>query len=414
MNRKHVWSWALFDLANSVYPALVTATLFSIYFAGTIVGGEEGVGDLVWTIALSTSALIVAASSPLLGSIADRGGARKKFMVFFTLVCVVGVTLFTTLGPGTVFAAFVIFVIANVGFECALVFYNAYLPDIAPIERQGWVSGLGFGLGYLGSLIGLGFALPLALSERIDLVWPLLAGFFLVFSVPAFLFLPRDEPTGTTLGDAARHGLTSFRAIVREVWEIEDLRRYLFAYFFFIDGVLTVIYVAGLVATETFGFAQTDTLVLFAVVQVSALVGAFALAKPTDAWGPKRVLDGVLLLWMGVGLSAFVIQSQTSFYIVAVIAGIGLGSIQSASRAFMASLIPDGKEAEMFGFYALCGKSSSVIGPLLFGAASWLFNGNQRPGFLLLTGLFVLGFVLLQRVRDPRGGGLAPEAAGTA
>jgi UMF1 family MFS transporter len=402
MNKKQVGAWALFDFANSVYPAVITTTVFSIYYVGTVVGNETGRGNWWWGLCVSVSALIVAVSSPLLGAIADRGGARKKFMLAYTVVCLIGVLLMTALQPGMVVAGLVIFVIANVGFESALVFYNAYLPDIAPPEKQGWVSGLGFGVGYLGSALGLIMVLPVAVRESFGAVWVLVAAFFLIFGLPAFFYLPRDRGGGMTVPQAAWWGLTNFRAIVREVWQLEDLRNFLIAFFFYIDGVLTIIVSAGNVATETFGFTFSETIILFLVVQISALVGAFALAKPTDRYGPKKILNGVLVLWIAASVSAFFIQSQALFWAVAVVVGLGLGAVQSASRSFMASLIPDGKEAEMFGFYALCGKSSSVVGPLLFGGAALVFSGNQRPGFLLIAALFIIGLALLQRVNDPR------------
>jgi UMF1 family MFS transporter len=401
VNRRQVWSWALFDLANSVYPAVITTVVFSIYFTTVVVGGEGGEGELIWGWALSLSALFVAITSPLLGAIADRGGARKKLMLFFTLQCVVAVSLFSILGPGMALAGFLLFVVANIGFESALVFYNAYLPDIVPADRRGWVSGLGYACGYLGSAIGLVMAIPFA-TDRIDVVWFLVSGFFLLFSIPAFTSLPPDPRGKASFAASARWGFTSFRAIVGEVWRAEPLRNFLLAFFFYIDGVLTIIAYAGVVATETFGFGREESLVLFLVVQFSALAGSLALARPTDVLGPRRVLNGVLILWMAVGVSAFFVQDPGIFYALAVVAGVGLGTVQAASRALMSSLIPDGKEAEMFGFYALCGKSSSVLGPLLFGGAAYLAGGNQRPGFLLLTGLFLVGFVLLQRVKDPR------------
>ena len=230
----------------------------------------------------------------------------------------------------------------------------------------------------------------------------MVSGFFLMFALPAFVVLPKDAPTEMTIGQAARWGLTSFREIVGEVWALTDLRNFLLAFFFYIDGVLTIIVMAGVVATETFGFDQQGTIILFLIVQFSALIGAFSLAGPTDRLGPKKVLNGVLVLWISVGIAAYFIQSQALFYAMAVLAGLGLGSVQSASRAFLSSLIPDGKEARMFGFYALCGKSSSVLGPMLFGYVTLFAGGNQRPAFLALTGLFLLGLVLLQRVPDPR------------
>ena len=405
MNKQHVRAWALFDFANSVYPAVMTTAVFPVFYVTFVVGEEGGVGELGGGRAVSVSALVVAVCSPLLGAIADRGGVRKRFMLFYTAVCLVGVAMMSTLGEGMVVQGFVLFLLANVGFESALVFYNAYLPDIAPPEKQGWVSGLGFGVGYLGSALGLLMVLPLA-ADRIELVWPLVSIFFLVFALPAFLVLPKDQPTEMTVAQAARWGVTNFREIVREVWEFTELRNFLLAFFFYIDGVLTVIVMAGVVATETFGFDQQGTIVLFLIVQLSALVGAFALATPTDRYGPKRVLNGVLALWVFVGVAAYFIQSQTLFYGMAILAGLGLGSVQAASRTFLSLLVPggqgSGQAARIFGFYALCGKASSVIGPMLFGYVTVWAGGNQRPAFLALTGLFLVGLVLLQRVADPR------------
>ena len=320
-------------------------------------------------------------------------------MLFYTAVCLVGVAMMSTVGEGMVIKGLILFVIANVGFESALVFYNAYLPDIAPPDKQGWVSGLGFGVGYLGSALGL--ILALQFVDRIELVWFLVAVFFFLFSIPAFLILPKDEKTDMTVMQAARWGFSSFRSIVSEVWKLKDLRNFLIAFFFYIDGVLTIIVMAGAVATKTFGFDRQGTIVLFLIVQFSALIGAFALARPTDRYGPKKVLNGVLVLWTVASISVFFVQDPTLFYGLAVVAGLGLGSAQAASRAFMSRLIPDGKEAELFGFYALCGKSSSVVGPTLFGTAAYMAGGNQRPGFLLIAALFIIGLVLLQRVSDP-------------
>ncbi len=138
MNRKHVGSWALFDFANSVYPAVITGVVFQIFFIRVVVGGEGGLGEAWWGRAVSLSALIVAMSAPLLGAIADRGGTRKRFMLLCTLLCVSAVGMMATLEQGMILQGFLIFVIANIGFESALVFYNAYLPDIAPPDQQGW------------------------------------------------------------------------------------------------------------------------------------------------------------------------------------------------------------------------------------------------------------------------------------
>ena len=402
MNKKQVGAWALFDLANSVYPGVITSVVFQVYYINTVVGNTDSIGDGYWSLAVSVSALIVAVSSPLLGAIADRAGMRKRFMAFFVAMCVTGVALFTTLGPGAVAWGFTVFVFANVGYEACLVFYNAYLPDIAPSDKQGWVSGLGFGVGYAGSAVGLLLALPL-IETNIDLVWVMVAVFFILFSIPSFLFLPQDQASDMSVGRAARWGVTNFREILGEVLREKNLRRFLLAFFFYIDGVLTAIYMSSTVASTTFGYTQNELVYLYIALQIAALVGAFALAKPTDFLGPKKILSGVLVMWTLVAVSiGFIPTSKLWFGALAMVAGFGLGSVQAASRAFMAALIPKGKEAEMFGFYALCGKSSSVVGPLVFGYIAMASGGNQRLAVMAISVLFIVGLGLLRRVNDPR------------
>lgn len=402
MDRKQVGGWALFDFANSVYPAVIQTAVFSVFYTSVIVGNETGQGTGWWGAAGSTSVFLVAISAPFLGAVADRGGVRKRFMLFFTAMCVVGVSLFTLLEPGMALAGFLLYIVANFGFESSLVFYNAYLPTIAPKEKQGWVSGLGFGVGYLGSILGLVMALAFV-PDRMDLVWLSTAAFFAIFSIPTFLVLPADRRSSVGVVEAARWGLGNFRTIVMEVLAQKELRRFLLAFFFYIDGILTVIVMAGPFAEAEFGFTPRQAITLFLVVQFSALAGAFILAKPTDRLGPKKVLTGTITLWICLAAAVFLVRSQAVFFALAVVAGFGLGATQAASRALMASLVPDGKEAEMFGFYAFCGKSSSIMGPAIFGVIAVSTGGNQRLSVAALGVLMLIGVLLLQRVNDPKG-----------
>jgi UMF1 family MFS transporter len=402
MNRKHITVWATYDFANSVYPAVITATVFSVYFTSDIVGNTNGLGDLWWGRVLALSMFFVALSSPLLGSIADHAGLRKKLLIVYTSICILCVSLFTTLEPGMVFWAFVLAVLANIGYEGALVYYNAYLPEIAPPERQGLVSGIGFGVGYAGSAAGLLIAIPLVSRGLFDLTWLSVAAFFGLFSLPCFLGLPKDKRSTLTIWRAAVNGVTGFRRLATDVWSHHQLRKFLLAFFLYIDGVNTTIYFAGIFAETTLGFERQELLYLFLVVQLSALAGSFALAKPTDIWGPKRVITLTLILWTTISWAVYFVHAKPVFFMVAVLAGAGLGGVQAASRALMSSLIPKGKEAEMFGFYAFCGKSSSVIGPIVFGQISYALGGNQRVAVLSVAIFFLLGLLLIQRVRDPK------------
>ena len=401
MNRKAIAAWCFYDFANSVYPAVITATIFGVYFAGTIVGNEAGLGDLWWGRVISVSMMVVAVTSPLLGSVADNAGVRKKFLFAYTYLTIACVALFTTIEPGMILWGFLLATLANIGFEGALVYYNAYLPDIAPPDRRGFISGLGFGVGYAGSGAGLLMVLPLVAREQLTLIWLAVAGFFALFSLPAFLALPTDSPGRRTMAQAAIEGVTGFRHILSDVLRQPNLRRFLLAFFVYIDGVNTTIYFAGIYAVTTLGFSRTELIYLFLTVQMSALVGALALARPTDIWGPKRVITLTLVLWTVIVTAAYFVDQKSTFFVIAFLAGTGLGAVQSASRALMASLVPEGKEGEMFGFYALCGKSSSVVGPLVFGGISRALGGNQRVAILSVAAFFLVGLVLLQRVRKP-------------
>ena len=401
MDRKSLAAWALYDFANSVYAAVIPATIFGVYFVQVIVGNEGGRGDAWWANVASVSVLFVAISSPVLGAIADTAGVRKKMLFLYTYLCIAAVALFTTIEPGMVLWGFTLAVLANIGFEGALVYYNAYLPDLAPRGREGSISALGYGVGYIGSIIGLVVALPLVSRERFDLTWLAVALLFAVTSVPSFLFLPPDRPGTKTLTRAATDGITGFRKIVGEVLAERELYRFLLAFFFYIDGVLTVIWFASVFAATTLGFEAQELILLFIIVQLAALTGAFALARPTDRWGAKKVINLTLLLWTGVVVGAYFVQTKPVFFVLAVAAGFGLGSVQAASRSLMTALIPPGKEAEMFGFYALCGKSSSILGPVVFGQVSLAFGGNQRVAVLALGAFFLTGLILLQRVRVP-------------
>ena len=401
MNRKHIAAWTLYDLAGSIYSAVIVAAVFNVYFVEVIVGNTDGRGDQVWGWVGSLSVAIVAFSSPMLGSIADRAGVRKRLMIVYTLLGVGAVASFTMLKPGMVWAGFALAVLANLGFEGGLVFYNAYLPNIAPKSHQGRVSGWGFGLGYAGSAVGLLAAYPLAKAQRLDLLWLFVAIWWLVFSLPAFVVLPEARGSGDSVRAAAIRGLKDFRRIFREVLAERELRRFLLAFFFYIDGVLTVVWFAAIFAVETLQFRQSEAIILFLVVQISALFGSLAMARPTDVLGPKKVINAMLVLWIAVAVSAYFVTSKPVFFAVAVAAGIGLGSIQAASRSFMSTLIPEGKEAEMFGFYAFCGKSSSILGPLVFGTISRVTGGNQRLAVVAIAGFFIVGGLLLRRVADP-------------
>jgi UMF1 family MFS transporter len=397
-DRRRILAWCLFDFANSAYSAVIVVAVFSVYYARQIVGNEQGLGDLWWGRVVSVSMIAVALTAPLLGAVADRAGVRKRLFMLFTLLCIACLALFPTIKPGMVLWGFALAALANFGFESALVYYNAYLPDLVPPERRGRVSGWGFALGYVGSMIGLILAIPLARAGRFDLIWLSVAAFFAIFAIPPFVLLPPDRRTAVPVAAAVRDAVLHYGRLFRDVFARRPLRRFLLAYFIYFDGVETTIYFSGIFAATTLGFTTEENIKLFLAVQAAAAFGALVLARPTDTWGPKRVVSLSLVLWCFVAVGAYLVTTKPAFFVLALFAGTGLGVVQAASRALMARLIPAGQEAELFGFYAFCGKSSSVLGPIVFGTVSHALGGDQRVAILAVGAFFVVGLVLLQRV----------------
>lgn len=395
-NRK-ILSWCLFDFANSSYSAVIAAVIFPVYYTSYIVGNDTGSGDVWWGRAISVSMAFVALTSPLLGGISDYSGSRKKFLFFYTMLCVLGTASLTFLTKGAVIGGFLLVVLANIGMEGGIVFYNSFLNDIARNEFQGRVSAWGFATGYLGSIISLLVALLLIKADHITFAWPMAAVFFFVFSLPAFFFLPADEHKSVTITGAAREGLKTTFAVLRTMWLNKDQRRFLLAYLLYEDGVNTVIVFSSIFAATTLGFKSEELIGLYLVVQVTALAGAFIMARPIDYWGPKKVVLLSLALWVLVTVLVYFIYRKSLFFAVASMAGLGLGTVQAATRAFFAQFIPPGDESKYFGVYSLVGKTSAVVGPLIFGAVSSLAH-SQRPAVTAIAVLFIAGSIILQFV----------------
>lgn len=397
MNKK-VLSWCLFDFANSSYSAVIAAVIFPVYYANVMVGNETGQGDLWWGRAIALSMAVVAISSPFLGGIADYAKIRKRLLMGYTFLCIASVASFYFLQKGMIIEGFVLIVIANIGMEGGLVFYNSFLPEITKTTHQGRVSAWGYGIGYAGSIISLLLALFLIDRGFLTTAWPVIALFFIIFSLPAFVFLPSDKMEKIKITSAGIAGFKQTLQRLRKMWPNKEQRKFLFAYLIYQDGVNTVIVFSSIFAATTLGFTFKELIGMYLIVQATALIGAFLMAKPIDYWGPKKVVILSLTMWIVVSIAAFFVQDKSHFFIIASIAGLGLGTVQAATRAFYAQFIPEGQEAEYFGVYSLVGKSSAILGPLVFGYLSSTF-GSQRPAILAVALFFLAGLIIIQRVK---------------
>jgi UMF1 family MFS transporter len=399
-NKKQIISWCLFDFANSSYSAVISAVIFPVYYATQIVGNEAGLGDLWWGRAVSLSMAIIALTSPFMGGIADYGGIRKRLLFVYTWLCVLMVASLSLLHKGMYLEGFLLIVLANIGMEGGLVFYNSFLPEIAERGYQGRVSAWGYAVGYAGSILSLIVAIPLVKNGLFGQTWLMVAAFFALFSLPVFLFLPKDR-TGLKIIHAASRGLRYTWGTFRDIWAGKESRRFLIAYLIYEDGVNTVIVFSGIFAATTLGFKPQELIGLYLVVQITALAGAFLMARPIDFLGPKKVVTLSLGMWTAVSVIAFLVSTKGQFWLLSCIAGAGLGTVQAATRAFFAQFIPPGHESEYFGVYSMVGKSSAVAGPLIFGYISSTF-GSQRPAILSIALFFLTGLIIMRFVR---GGG---------
>ena len=404
MDRKTVASWCFYDFGNSAF-AVIFVTVYAAYYADGVAPDAQ-TGQDWWGWLVSASMALVAITSPLMGGIADHAGVRKRMLAIYTALGVLTTLGFVLVGPGALLLGFVLGVIANFAFEGGIVFYNSYLPVIAPPSHQGRVSAHGFAIGYVGSLLALGLGAKLADVDLINGVWVVVAVQWAIAALPALYFLPKDEPTGVGVLHAAILGLKQTARTWKRVAGMQDLRRFLIGYFFYMDGVNTVIVFAAVYATTELDFGTAESIVLFAMVQLTALAGSLLMAGPSDRNGPRWAVVRTLAWWMFVvvlailtGDSAFA-WNKEAFWMVAGLAGLGLGSIQASSRALMSHLVPRGSEAEFFGFYALCGKTGAIAGPLLLtGLGSVL--GSLRLGLISVLVFYAVGLWLVLKVKDP-------------
>lgn len=397
--KKKIFIWTLFDFANTSFSIVVVTFLYAVYFKKVVAEGQP-IGDLYWSLGTSIAMIITAIISPILGAIADYSAGKKRFLLFFTLLCVAATSSLFFVGSGNVFMGVVIFILANVGFEAGLVFYDAFLPEITEPKNYGRVSGYGFAMGYLGSLATLAIIFPFIQAEMIKESFPVAALFFLIFSLPLFIYLKDNRKKVVEHESYFKIGVTRVWNTLSHLKNYKNLATFLLAYFFYIEGVNTIIFFSGNYASTTLGFSETELLIFFLTVQTTAIAGSVLLGIVADSIGQKKTIMITLVMWLLTVLIAFLVQDKNGFYVVGLIAGAAMGSSQSTSRSMMSKLTPPERKTEFFGFYSFFGKSSAVIGPLVFGLVSFI-SGDQRLAIISIGLFFVVGLLILTQVKDP-------------
>ena len=422
-DRRTILAWYFYDWANSGFTTLVVTFVYATYFTKAIAPNEV-LGTAWWSRGISLTSVVVVLLSPVLGAMADRGGLRRTMLVLTSGLCIAASAALTFVAPGTPHAALravALLVAANVGFELGIVFYNAYLPDIASPERIGRVSGIGWAIGYVGGLGALvvalvGFVQPevpwfgmtKAAGFNIRATNLLVAAWFIVFALPFFVLAPRDAVRGPARVDVAG-AFRELWATFRQVRRFRDAARLLLARLFFNDGLNTVYSFGGIYAAGTFGMSFSEILVFGIVLNVMAGLGALAFGFVDDRIGGKRTVQISIAALAAATVLAVLAPSRTWLWVAGILVGVFGGPNQAASRSLMGRFTPRERESEFFGFFAFTGKLASFFGPLLLGAATQAF-GSQRAGLSTVLLFFLLGGALLLSVDERRGIAAAREA----
>jgi len=389
-------AWCLNDTGNSAFPLVMITAIYSIYYTGVVVGDEVR-GVSLWGLMISGSMGIVALTSPLMGALADRKRWRKRLLFAYTLLGVAATCACALVGPGMWLVGLLTIALANIAFEGSLVFYDSLLPGLTTPERLGRWSGFGWSAGYVGGMVCLILCLPLAKSGEFDQVFLLVGLWWLVFSLPLFLRVQERPPARCD----DKGVWLQFKESLQRIRRNPDLFRFFIAFFLYNDGIATTVAFAALYAKNELGFDMATTIKLLIAVQLSAAVGSFVLGFVADKVGQVRTIIATLFVWCALILAAYFVESATPFWFVAIGVGLVLGATQSCSRSFLAATVSQERAGEYFGFKAVAGKFSAVIGPLLFAFITYM-TGSQRPAILSVGLLFVLGLVLMLRVDERR------------
>lgn len=426
-DRRAIWSWCFYDFANSPFTTLVVTFIYGTFFANVLAADHflatgaaadkdaaVNMGTELWSRGVVIAALTVALVSPFLGALSDRGGYRKLFLFLTTSTCVLGSLALYGI-ESRLFLALAVFVVANTAFEMGMVFYNAFLPEIAPPEKIGRVSGYGWGLGYGGGLLALVIALVTLVQpevpmfgftkeggENIRATNLLVAGWLALFSIPLFLWVKEDKSRVSTSGSIFGESFRQLRQTFRDIQRYRQIVRFLVARLIYNDGLVTVFAFGGIYAQGTFGFSFQEILLFGIALNVAAGLGAVVFGFLDDKLGGRRTLEISIIALAIATVIAVVAPNKTVFWAAGFLLGIFAGPTQAASRSLLGRFAPEEKKNEFFGFYALSGKATAFLGPLLLGQLTVMFN-SQRVGVGFLIVLFVVGYFLLRRVDEEEG-----------
>ena len=424
VRKREVFGWAMYDFANSGYTTVVLTAVFNAYFVSVVAQGAAW-GTLAWTLAIAASSLIVMLTLPALGAYADLRAVKKRLLAGCTVVCVLGTAALAGAGPGDLGWAIVAIVVSNIAYSYGESLTAAFLPELARPEAMGRVSGWGWSFGYLGGMLALGLGLAYVLSAQargepattfVPVTMLITAATYALASTATFVLLreravpqvacvagPVDRGAGAATAPGIVASLARLAETGRHARHYRDFSWFLACSAAYQAGISVVVALAAVYAEQALGFRQADTMLLIFVVNIAAAAGAFAFGYWQDRIGHRRALAVTLVGWIAMTVLAVMATGPGLFWVAALIAGLCMGSSQSAGRAMAGLFTPADRRAEFFGLWTFATRASAVMGLLTYGLVVWLTDGNQRLAMACTAGFFVGGLLLLAKVDMERG-----------
>ena len=421
VRKREVFGWAMYDFANSGYTTVVMTAVFNAYFVGVIAANASW-ATLAWTSALAFSSAVVMLTMPSLGALADLRASKKRLLAFSTAGCVLFTALLALAGPGDLWLAIAAIVLSNIFYSYGESLNSAFLPELARRDALGRVSGWGWSFGYFGGMLTLGLSLGYVLwaqgqgipaAQFVPVTMLITAAVYALASLLTFALLKeRAVPQPTALRES---GLKASLERLAQTWrQAQDYRDFVWLLVCAVayqSGIAVVIALAAVYAEQVLGFQQTQTMMLIFLVNIASAVGAFAFGYWQDRIGHRVALAVTLVGWIVMTLLAVAATSAALFWVAAVVAGLCMGSSQSAGRAMAGAFAPEHRLAEFFGLWTFAVRLAAILGPMTYGLVTLLTAGNHRIAILSTGVFFVIGLIVLAKVNVARGVAAAQAAA---
>lgn len=401
VRRREVFAWCCYDFANSAFVTVVITVIFGPFFTG-IVAADVPAANTLWSAILAASQALVIVFGPVLGAMADATASKKRYLLAMMWICASGTAALWFTGPGTVWLAAGLVIVAYAAFSFGENFCASFLGELSTPANCGRISGYGWSFGYLGGLVALGAALGvLAVSpDGIQSVFVATAVLMLAATVPVVLLLRERKQPEAHAGSWWLLGWGSIGRAARDLPRHRELLKFLLAFFFYMSGLGAVVAFAAIYSERVLGFSTAENIMLFAALQVSSAVGALLCGWWQDRAGSVSVLTAALLLWCAVAVGAYFCTTKTAFFVIGNVAGLAIGSSQAASRAVVTLLSPRERAAEFFGFWGVFGKLAAIAGPLFLGVLA--DSAGLRVAVVSTLVFFAAGLFVLRMVRIPR------------